>query len=215
MYLCAIFLEMAAIKKKKDEVSTEQKIIAAARNLFTQKGFDAVKTRDIAKEAGINLALLNYYFRSKEKLFEIIMLENMQKFFQGFSIIVNDEKTTYTKKIAQIVNNYIDMLLLAPDTPLFVLSQARSNPQKIVARKIFLSSFFMKQIQDAIKSGEIAQVNIMHLMMNIVSMSIFPFIARPMFLNKEGGVTQEQFIEIMQERKRLIPKWVEATLKVK
>ena len=213
--MCHISLEMAAIKKKKDEVSTEQKIIAVARNLFTQKGFDAVKTRDIAKEAGINLALLNYYFRSKEKLFEMIMLENMQKFFQGFSIIVNDEKTTYTKKIEQIVNNYIDMLLLAPDTPLFVLSQARSNPQKIVARKIFLSSFFMKQIQDAIKSGEIAQVNIMHLMMNIVSMSIFPFIARPMFLNKEGGVTQEQFIEIMHERKRLIPKWIEATLKVK
>ncbi len=207
--------EMATIKKKKDEVSTEQKIIAAARTLFTQKGFDAVKTRDISKEAGINLALLNYYFRSKEKLFEMIMLENMQKFFEGFSLIVNDEKTSYTKKIEHIVNNYIDMLLLAPDTPLFVLSQARSNPKKIVARKIFLSSFFMKQIQAAIKSGEIAEVNIMHLMMNIVSMSIFPFIARPMFLNKEGGVTQEQFIEIMQERKKLIPKWIEATLKVK
>lgn len=209
------FRQMATVKKKKEEVSTEQKIIAAARSLFTQKGFDAVKTRDIAKEAGINLALLNYYFRSKEKLFEMVMLENMQNFFQGFAVIVNDEKTTYHKKIEQIVSNYIEMLLKAPDTPLFVLNQVRSNPEKIAKRRIFLNSYFMKQMQEAIKSGEIAHVNVMNLMLNIVSMSIFPFIARPMFQMGEGGMTQEQFIELMMERKKMIPKWIEATLKVK
>ena len=57
------------------ELSTEEKIIAAARKLFTQKGFSATKTRDIAEEAGINLALLNYYFRSKQNLFQIIIEE--------------------------------------------------------------------------------------------------------------------------------------------
>ena len=65
------------IKKKTESLSTEEKIKAAASKLFTQKGFAAVKTRDIVQEAGINLALLNYYFRSKEQLFEIIMKENM------------------------------------------------------------------------------------------------------------------------------------------
>ena len=73
-----------AKKKKIDDGSTEQKIKEAARKLFTEKGFDAVKTRDIAEEAGLNLALLNYYFRSKEKLFEIIMLENLGHFSRGF-----------------------------------------------------------------------------------------------------------------------------------
>ena len=206
---------MATVKKKKDELSAEQKIIAAASILFTQKGFDAVKTRDIAKEAGINLALLNYYFRSKEKLFEIVMLENMQNFFEGFALIVNDEKTTYPEKIEKIVSNYIEMLLEAPDTPLFVLNQMKSNPEKIAARRIFLNSYFMKQMQAAIKSGEIAHVNVMNLMLNIVSLSIFPFIARPMFQMGEGGMTREQFVELMMGRKKMIPKWIEATLKVK
>ena len=62
------------------DLSTEEKIKAAAKKLFTQKGFAATRTRDIAEEAGINLALLNYYFRSKEKLFELVMKENVQLF---------------------------------------------------------------------------------------------------------------------------------------
>ena len=195
--------------------SAEEKIKEAARTLFTKKGFDAVKTRDIAKEAGINLALLNYYFRSKEKLFEIIMLENMQRFFEGFVIIVNDEKTSYIKKIELIVNKYIDNLKMAPDTPLFVLNQARLHPERIAARRIFLGSYFIKQLQAAMKSGEIVPVNVMNLMLNIVSLSIFPFIARPMFQTGEGGFTEEQFNELMEERKKMVPKWIEATLKVK
>ena len=60
--------------------STEEKIKNAARIIFHQKGYAGTKTRDIAEEAGINLALLNYYFRSKEKLFGIIMVESLQSF---------------------------------------------------------------------------------------------------------------------------------------
>ncbi|HTA82055.1 MAG TPA: TetR/AcrR family transcriptional regulator [Bacteroidia bacterium] len=206
---------MSILKRKKEEESTEQKIITAARKLFTQKGFDAVKTRDIAEEAGINLALLNYYFRSKEKLFEIIMGESLETFFLGFSNIVNDEKTTYTKKIEQIVSNYIDMLLKSPDTPLFVMNQVRANPKRIEAKKIFMNSYFMKQLQAGIKTGEIAPMNVVNLMLNIVSLSIFPFIGRPIFQAGEGSITDEQFIELMMERKKMIPKWIEATLKVK
>lgn len=67
---------MAKQLKKKIDQTTEEKIKIAARKLFTRKGFAAVKTRDIAEEAGINLALLNYYFRSKEKLFKLIMEES-------------------------------------------------------------------------------------------------------------------------------------------
>jgi len=109
---------MKTAKTKKSEESAEQKIIEAARKLFTEKSFDAVKTRDIANEAGINLALLNYYFRSKEKLFEIVMQENMQKFFQSIVGIINDEETTIREKVELLVNRYIDMLLNAFGKPL-------------------------------------------------------------------------------------------------
>ncbi len=67
--------------EKAVDSSTEEKIKEAARVVFMKKGFAATRTRDIAEEAGINLALLNYYFRSKEKLFELVMFEKFQKFF--------------------------------------------------------------------------------------------------------------------------------------
>jgi len=74
------------MKEKKIDLSTETKIKEAARVVFYKKGFSATRTRDIAEEAGINLALLNYYFRSKEKLFEIIMFETFSAFVQSMAV---------------------------------------------------------------------------------------------------------------------------------
>lgn len=203
-----------AEKKKTEDLSTEEKIITAARKLFTQKGFDAVKTRDIAKEANINLALLNYYFRSKEKLFEIIMQENMGQFMMVIGNIVNNEETTIQEKIEQLVGNYIDMLTRVPDMPLFVLTHMKANPERLKMKERFMGSHFMKQLQEGMKKGEIVQMNPINIMLNIVGLTIFPFIGRPMIQNN-NSVTQEQFNALMQERKKLIPKWIDAILKAK
>jgi AcrR family transcriptional regulator len=78
--------------------STEEKIKKAAQIVFHKKGFAAARTRDIAEEAGINLALLNYYFRSKEKLFNIVMIETFRSFFESVSRIINNPDTTFEKK---------------------------------------------------------------------------------------------------------------------
>ena len=115
------------IKGDKDQ-SAEEKIKEAARKLFTQKGFAATRTRDIAQEAGINLALLNYHFRSKEKLFEIIMAENFRQFIHGISLNLIDEQTTIVEKTDRIVTDYIDFLTRHPDLPLFVLNEIRGTP---------------------------------------------------------------------------------------
>jgi len=201
-------------KAKKTDLTTEQKIIHAARKLFTMKGYEATKTRDIAKEAGINLALLNYYFRSKEKLFEIIMQENVGQFMQVISDMVNNENTSINEKIELLVNNYIDMLTRLPDMPLFVMNHLKSTPQRTEMRERFMGSYFMKQIQQAMKKGEITTINPMNIMMNIVSLTIFPFIAKPMVQNNHS-LSSEQFYNLMQERKKLIPKWIDAMLKSK
>lgn len=139
--------EMKTKKPGNTGTSTEEKIIASARKLFMQKGFDATKTRDIANEAGINLALLNYYFRSKENLFEIIMKENMGQFMQVISEIVNSEETSIQEKIELLVNNYITMLMRLPDMPLFVMNNIRKDPERIEMRQRFMGSHFMKQIK--------------------------------------------------------------------
>jgi AcrR family transcriptional regulator len=205
---------MAAVKKKKSGESAEKKIVDAARKLFTEKGYHAIKTRDIAKEAGINLALLNYYFRSKEKLFEIIVKENMSGFMQIITEIVNDEKTSIEKKIEMLVANYIDMLSVNPDMPLFLISHTKHGDQRLKMREKVMGSYFMKQIQQNIKSGKMAKINPINLMMNIVSLTIFPFLARHMLQN-DRGLDQEHFNALMLERKKMIPKWIAAMLKVK
>jgi AcrR family transcriptional regulator len=115
--------------KAANDTSTEEKIKVAARKIFLRKGFAATRTRDIAEEAGLNLALLNYYFRSKEKLFDIIMLENLQHFIEGIKDILNDKQTSLAQKIEAIVNNYINLLMHQPELPLFVLHELRSHPK--------------------------------------------------------------------------------------
>ena len=82
-----------------NEISTEDKILLAASKVFTEKGFAGARTRDIADEAGINLALLNYYFRSKEKLFDQVMKVKIVLLFGKIIPIISNEKTTIEEKI--------------------------------------------------------------------------------------------------------------------
>src|SRR5687768_3368256 len=102
--------KLVKAKKKTLDLSTEEKIKAAALKLFTKKGFAATRTRDISEEAGINLALLNYYYRSKERLFELVMTEILQNFFRGLTQIFNDESTSLDEKVSIFVKNYTALL---------------------------------------------------------------------------------------------------------
>jgi AcrR family transcriptional regulator len=200
------------IKKSRDS-SAEEKIKEAARKLFTQKGFAAVRTRDIAEEAGINLALLNYYFRSKEKLFDIIMKEAMQQFMEGVSTIFYNEKTTVDEKLNDLVSCYIDMLSQYPDLPLFILSELKSNPDKFAEKMdsglAAARSHFMKQIQK-----NHPDIHIVHFMANMMGLIIFPFIGAPI-LQKVTRIDKKEFSALMQERKKMIPIWIKAMIKAK
>lgn len=207
------------MKKKVDhqaaDSSTEEKIKEAARKLFTQKGFAATKTRDIATEAGINLALLNYYFRSKEKLFNLIMLENLQEFKNGIVLIFNDEETSLDEKIESFVGNYIDLLIQQPDIPLFIFNEIRSNPEKhekAGLRDVVLKSYFMKQLQSSLQSKKATIIDPFQIMISMVGLTVFPFIASPM-IKAKGRISETKFIELMKERKKLIPIWIKAMLK--
>ncbi len=209
------------LKKRAKEVvmaSTQEKIKEAARKVFTQKGYKGTRTRDIADEAGINLALLNYYFRSKEKLFDLITLENLQQFMEGVHRIAHDEQTTWQMKVEQLVNYYIEMLLENPDIPLFVITAIKNNPEKfagmVTQRVGFLNSPFMKQVQQDMENGKVLPIHPLQLMANIMSLLIFPFLANAM-LKSLGKLNQKQFVELMNERKRLLPKWIIEMMLVK
>ena len=203
--------------RKTVDHTTEERIKEAARKVFTQKGFAAARTRDIAEEAGINLALLNYYFRSKERLFDIIMVENIQYFMIDIKDILEGEETSLVEKTELIASKYIDMLVLHPDLPLFILSELRTDPDKLVERmgikKFFFTTVYFRQLTGFIRSAKI-RINPMHYFINTMALIIFPFISSPILKNL-SDLKSEQFSVLMQERKKHIPKWVNAMLKAK
>lgn len=209
---------MAKAKEaKKADPSTEDKIKEAARVVFHKKGYAGTRTRDIAEEAGINLALLNYYFRSKEKLFEIIMMETLSSFIQHLTGILNDGDTTLEKKIELIAVNYINFLSGEPGVPLFIMSELRNNPtnllDKLPVQNVVLNSEFIKQYQTAINEGKVQKLDPLQFLMNIMGLVVFPFVAQPMLMGV-GKINNKKFNELMQERKKLIPSWVKTMMKV-
>lgn len=195
--------------------TTEEKIKNAARELFHQKGYDATKTRDIAEAAGINLALLNYYFRSKKKLFEIIMLETIEVFFEAVVGILSDTNLSPHEVIRKLTVHYIDMLGKEPDLPLFILGEMRNNPsfilENIIKKKNVKESPLLLMLRHSFHDNPGNPTNPAHILLNFISMTIFPFAAKPI-IQELFDVDENTFIALMEERKNLIPVWIDQLL---
>jgi len=200
---------------KNIDTSTEEKIKEAAREVFHKKGYAATRTRDIAETAGINLALLNYYFRSKAKLFDIIIRETLIGFVQNMAVVLNDQTTSLEKKVELIASNYIDFITNEPEAPVFIISEIRNNPggllEKLPVRELVQNSVFVRQHREAVENGEVTEPNPLQFLMNLISLIVFPFVAKPL-LQAVGDVDDSRFNEVMQERKRLIPVWMKAMM---
>lgn len=216
-YFAGEMKKTVRVKPGKDH-TTEERIKVAAKKVFTQKGYAATRTRDIAAEAGINLALLNYYFRSKEKLFDIVMLETMHHFVEGMTGILNDAKTTFYKKVELIVSNYIDLLIGQPEIPLFIINEISKPGNKVMAelgiRDILVQSVFAKQFRAELKKRNAPRIHPIQFAVNIIGITVIPFIARPI-VQQLGNLEQSQFNNLMLERKKLIPVWIETIMKSK
>ncbi|NGM65491.1 TetR/AcrR family transcriptional regulator [Sphingobacterium sp. SGR-19] len=198
---------MAKNKEAKNlDTSTEEKIIQAASKVFTQKGYVATRTRDIAEESGINLALLNYYFRSKEKLFQLIMAEKLQLLFSVILPIVNNDDLTLEEKMETLVENYINLLVDNPDLPLFVLGEIKANPEgfkeRLQVRKLLQNSSFIRQLRERRPDVEPLQF-----ITSLLGMTLFPFIAKQILFADE-----KTFKIQMEKRKALIGRWAKMML---
>lgn len=208
---------MAKTKKKELDLSTEERIIAAARKLFTKKGFAATRTRDISEEAGINLALLNYYYGSKEKLFEIIMSEILQKFFHGITQIFNDEKTSLEEKLDIFIANYTGLLKQQPDLPLFVFHELRQDPQRLATKmgvNLVFNSYFFKQLSAEMDKKKIARLHPLHYVINMIAMCVFPYIGAPV-LKHMSGMDNNEYDKLIEERRQLVPRWMKSIMQTR
>ena len=190
--------------------TTESKIKDAACIVFTKKGYYATRTRDIAEEADINLSLLNYYFRSKEKLFQIVMNERMELMFGELEPIVNNLESNLETKLNHLIQFYMNMLEENPNLPIFIMSEIKNDhthcDTKNSLKEMLEQSALLRQLKD-----KKPNINPYHLLLNIMSLCIFPYIAKPIF-SATDILSDLEFNNLMKERETLIPKWTQQYL---
>ncbi len=196
------------MEAKKD--STEDKILEAAKNVFVTKGMEGARMQEIADEAGINKALLHYYFRSKERLFEAIFTEIIKFAFPQISRIIMSDVGIVTK-IEQFVDAYIDVLIKHPFIPGFIIKELNRDPSglfKLVVKYGLDPQPVFNSIQKAMDEGEIIQMKPRHLAANVVSMCIFPFAVRPILNFVVFKEDKKALDEFYSERADVIKQFV-------
>jgi AcrR family transcriptional regulator len=202
-------------KEIKSDISTEQRILEAAKQVFMENGLDGARMQDIADKAGINKALLHYYFRSKEKLFEMIFMEEARKFMPKVASIMMSELSLF-EKVEKFVGEYIDTLLQNPLLPIFILSEINRNPKDAI-KKIFGNQRppidkIEEHVTKLVKKGVIKPIKGYELMINMVSLCLFPFIARPM-VQWVTKTTDDEFLKMMEQRKKHVVKFIIDSIK--
>lgn len=195
---------------------TEEKIFDAATDVFIEKGMDGARMKDIANHAGINKALLHYYYRTKDHLFNAVFEKIAGTMFSKFAPVF-DTKLTLEDKIRFFFREHIAFLQNNPRLPAFLLNEFHRNPQRI--RKLIqnidinkLWSTLEVQHREEIKRYNITKENIPQFMTTIASMSVFPFAAKPLIsgLMEKMGYNFDQYIE---ERKEYAAEFVINALK--
>jgi AcrR family transcriptional regulator len=197
--------------KESKPVDASEKILAAARRVFLVKGMAGARMQDIADEAGINKALLHYYFSSKEKLFEVIFLEEAKKFFPKINMIFESNLSLF-EKIEVFTKEYIEVMQENPYLPMFILTQINQDSDKFLNKILGKTNqpnpqHLLAQIEQEVEKGTIQPISPVQLLMNLLSMCVFPFIGKPMMMHKIG-LDELQFRRLMEQRKQEIPRFI-------
>ncbi|WP_321346414.1 TetR family transcriptional regulator [uncultured Draconibacterium sp.] len=204
---------MTAIKKD----NTEEKILAAARNVFIHKGMDGARMQEIADEAGINKALLHYYFRSKQKLFEAIFKSVFGKIMPNVMLMVNSDKPI-EDKLGAFIENYIDILTINPFLPTFILKEIHRDPE-FLAGMIKESGINPRQITTMFKqemdNGTIRKMDPRDLIINIISLSVFPIAGKPLLSEMFFEKDKANYDEFIQKRKVTIKEFILHSILIK
>ncbi len=196
--------------KKTSTLGAEEKILAAARKVFFAKGMAGARMQDIADEAGINKALLHYYFKSKEQLFETIFTEVMGNLIPRIRSILLSDLSLY-EKVEQFCDQYISIISQNAYLPIFIVNELHKQPSSMIS-KMFGDELpdlhkFTAQIEEEVRAGKIKPTSPVQLIMNMLSLCVFPFLGRPL-LSTILGMDALQFELAMEQRKKAIPQFI-------
>ncbi|MEI7526471.1 MAG: helix-turn-helix domain-containing protein [Mariniphaga sp.] len=195
--------------------STEEKIYDAARRIFILKGMEGARMQEIADEAGMNKALLHYYFRSKENLFKAVFKDIFSKFFSRVKGTLNSNLTA-KEKLMVFIDNYIELIAANPYVPQFIINEINRDP-KVLKSIMFESGAEPQKILEMfmveIQANNASKIDPRHIVVSLLGMLIFPFAGRPLlqliYFNNDIVAYDRFLMERKEIVKNMILKFIE------
>lgn len=194
------------------ERTTEQAILDAAERLFLEKGFARTSTTEIAREAGCNQALVHYYFRTKDRLFESIFERKALLMFS--SLLSGGVDAPVEDLVANLVRTHFDILAENPRIPALIVNELSVNPERLVSLRTRigripaeLASGIQDRLDRAAATGAIRPVRVFELLLSVVSLNAFPFLGLPVFrtlLDLDEAAAARLLRERREENVRLV-----------
>jgi len=201
----------------KENISdTQAKILQAAKTVFTRKGYDGASMQAIAREAGINKALLHYYYRSKDNLFDAVFHETFMMVFPDIESIFQNPQIPVFDKLRIFADKYITLLSENSFIPVFILQELTRNPERIaqLIENVGIQPFsIVSQIESAIEAGLIRRIDPRQVIINLLSLCVFPIVARPLLLKVFFQGDESQYQIFIEARKREVPEFLINSIK--
>lgn len=207
------FNKIVKLNGKESNMTTEDQILEAATRVFLQKGYGAARMDEIAKEAGINRALLHYYFRSKEKMFELVFSTKFKSFFSGVAGVLSSDLPIF-EKVRALVDVELSILSLNADLPVFIFGELNRDPKRlfdlIQANHFSLQEIIIKleaQLEREHAEGKIKKISAVSFLMNVMGLCIYPFIAKNI-VTTVAGIDKQYFLQLAASRKEELTRFI-------
>ena len=201
---------------------TERRILQAARTVFVRRGTAGARMQEIAAEAGVNQALLHYYFRSKDRLAEAVFREAAGRLVPAVLTLLGSE-ASLEEKIEQFVQLYIDTVRQHPFLPGYILAEMHHHPERV---SVFESAVGVQparmagallarlgaQLEERAASGTMRRIAPEQFVVNLLALAVFPFVARPV-LELAFGLDDAAFGRFLDERRAELPGFILGALR--
>lgn len=194
--------------KQVDKINTEQAIIQAAEKIFLVKGYERTKATEIAREAGVTHAMLHYYFRTKENLFDQVFRQKLGLVAESLCVVFQED-LPFLERVRKGVEAHFDLIASNQGLPRFILNEIIGSTERVeVCKRIILPTFgcVMENLKEAIKQevdrGTIRPIDPIDLILNIISLNVFVFLASPL-VNMFTELEAKNYQAFLEHRKRM------------
>jgi TetR/AcrR family transcriptional regulator len=194
--------------------NAEDKILEAARQVFHQKGFNGARMQEIADLAGINKALLHYYFRNKESLFDKVFNETFSQLASKMTEIFLSEMTLMSK-VEIFVNFYLNFISRHSYVVHFIINALYEKPERlrdIITKQNVSPNLFLEQIRKQLREEMGLEIDPLHIYVNILGLVIFPIVAKPL-IQSIFSLSEERMQVFFEQRKKIVPTFISNALK--